>query len=114
MKAMCTTISDKVLFASAHPFIELRDALDAYAAFPFTDEVRGKIMYEKRPQGPETGLAAPQRSNENERYSQQRTLPAEPAPRGHLLPSSARSSNGMTFFLYGVVAGIVFNKDLLP
>ena len=46
VKAMCTTISDKVLFASAHPFIELRDALDAYAAFPFTDEVRGKIMYE--------------------------------------------------------------------
>ena len=45
-KAMCTTISDKVLFASAHPFIELRDALDAYAAFPFTDEVRNKIMYE--------------------------------------------------------------------
>ena len=34
VKAMCTTISDKVLFASAHPFIELRDALDAYAAFP--------------------------------------------------------------------------------
>ena len=46
VKAMCTTISDKVLFASAHPFIELRDALDAYAAFPFTDEVRNKIMYE--------------------------------------------------------------------
>ena len=46
VKAMCTTISDKVLFASAHPFIELRDALDAYAAFPFTDEVRSKIMYE--------------------------------------------------------------------
>ena len=44
--AMCHTISDKVLFASAHPFIELDDALDAYAGFPLPDDVRAKVMYE--------------------------------------------------------------------
>lgn len=46
VQAMKTMITDKVLFASAHPFIELADALDAYAHFDFTDEVRHKIMYE--------------------------------------------------------------------
>lgn len=46
VQAMKSTITDKVLFASAHPFIELADALDAYKHFDFTDEVRNKIMYE--------------------------------------------------------------------
>lgn len=46
VQAMKTLITDKVLFASAHPFIELADALDAYKHFDFTDEVRNKIMYE--------------------------------------------------------------------
>lgn len=43
---MNTTISDKVLFASAHPFIELKDALAAYASFDLTEENRRKVMYE--------------------------------------------------------------------
>ena len=34
----------KVVFASAHPFVELKDALETYAQFDFTDEVRQKIM----------------------------------------------------------------------
>lgn len=46
VQAMKSTITDKVLFASAHPFIELADALDAYKHFDFTDEVRNKVMYE--------------------------------------------------------------------
>lgn len=46
VQAMATTISDKVLFASAHPFIELADALEAYKDFDLSDEVRNKIMYE--------------------------------------------------------------------
>ena len=46
VQAMKSMISDKVVFASAHPFIELEDALDAYKDFDFTPEVRSKIMYE--------------------------------------------------------------------
>ena len=46
VQAMSTIIQDKVVFASAHPFIELKDALDAYASFSLTDEVRRKVMYE--------------------------------------------------------------------
>ena len=46
LQAMKNTISDKVIFASAHPFVELKDALDTYAKFDFTDEVRKKIMAE--------------------------------------------------------------------
>lgn len=42
--AMCGIIQDKVIFASAHPFIELRDALAVYRDFPLTDEVRRKVM----------------------------------------------------------------------
>ena len=45
VQAMSTIIQDKVLLASAHPFIELADALDAYASFPLSDEVRRKVMY---------------------------------------------------------------------
>ncbi len=42
--AMCGIIQDKVVFASAHPFIELEDALAAYREFPLADEVRRKVM----------------------------------------------------------------------
>ena len=42
--AMCGIIQDKVVFASAHPFIELEDALAAYKDFPLSDEVRRKVM----------------------------------------------------------------------
>ncbi len=41
-----TLIQDKVVFASAHPFIEIESALDAYKEFDLTDEVRQKIMYD--------------------------------------------------------------------
>ena len=46
VKGMMGPVADKVLFASAHPFIELKDSLEAYAAFPLSDEVRRKVMYE--------------------------------------------------------------------
>ena len=46
VRAMNDLISDKVLFASAHPFVELADALDAYAGFELSADVRNKVMYE--------------------------------------------------------------------
>ena len=46
VRAMNDLIPDKVLFASAHPFVELADALEAYEAFDLTDEARRKVMYE--------------------------------------------------------------------
>lgn len=46
VRAMSADISDKVLFASAHPFVELADALKAYAEFELSPDVRNKIMYE--------------------------------------------------------------------
>ena len=45
VRAMNGPIADKVVFASAHPFIELKDALDAYKDFELTDENRNKVMY---------------------------------------------------------------------
>ena len=46
VKAMNETIGDKVVFASAHPFIELADALEAYEHFDLRENVRKKVMYE--------------------------------------------------------------------
>lgn len=46
VQAMNELIADKVLFASAHPFVELADALAAYDGFVLKDEVRRKVMYE--------------------------------------------------------------------
>lgn len=46
VQAMQTSISDKVVFASAHPFVELADALEAYKGFTLSDKVRKKVMYE--------------------------------------------------------------------
>ena len=46
VRAMNDLIPDKVLFASAHPFVELADALDAYTHFDLTEETRRKVMYE--------------------------------------------------------------------
>lgn len=43
--AMKGIIQDKVVFASAHPFIELEDALQAYKEFDLSTEVREKVMY---------------------------------------------------------------------
>ena len=39
-------IPENVLFASAHPFVELADALDAYKHFDLSEEARRKVMYE--------------------------------------------------------------------
>lgn len=45
VQAMNDCIPDKVVFASAHPFVELKDALNAYEQFPLKDSVRTKVMY---------------------------------------------------------------------
>lgn len=41
-----TLIQDKVVFASAHPFIEIEDAIDAYNEFELSVELTKKVMYE--------------------------------------------------------------------
>lgn len=46
VQAMNTMIPDKVLFASAHPFVELADALEAYSHFDLDNKARAKIMYQ--------------------------------------------------------------------
>lgn len=46
VEAMNKMIPNKVVFASAHPFIELKDALEAYKEFPLEAGVREKIMYD--------------------------------------------------------------------
>ena len=46
VQGMNGPVADKVRFASAHPFIELKDALEAYARFDLSEEVRRKVMYE--------------------------------------------------------------------
>lgn len=45
VKAMNGPIRKKVVFASAHPFIELSDALEAYRDFPLSDGALKDIMY---------------------------------------------------------------------
>ncbi|MBS3969858.1 MAG: amidohydrolase [Clostridia bacterium] len=45
IQAANTIISDKVLYASAHPFADFKETLKIYEKLPFTDEVRKKIMY---------------------------------------------------------------------
>lgn len=45
IQAINTIISDKVLFASAHPFVDYRESLKNYTNLPFNDDVREKIMY---------------------------------------------------------------------
>ncbi len=44
IQAMNALIGDKVVFASAHPFIEQADALAAYEEMPLFPEVRQKVM----------------------------------------------------------------------
>jgi hypothetical protein len=39
-------IADKILYASAHPFVDFRIALKNYEKLPFNPEVRQKIMYD--------------------------------------------------------------------
>lgn len=45
VQAANTMISDKILYASAHPFVDFRDALKTYESLPLKQEVRQKIMY---------------------------------------------------------------------
>lgn len=46
VQGMRTCIQDKVVFASAHPFIELKDALATYEEFDLPEAVRRKVMYD--------------------------------------------------------------------
>ncbi|SHO52779.1 amidohydrolase family protein [Desulfopila aestuarii] len=45
LQAANTMISDKVLYASAHPFVDFKTALKTYEDLPFNTDVREKIMY---------------------------------------------------------------------
>lgn len=45
MQAANTMIPDKVLYASAHPFVDFKDALKKYEQLPLEPQVRQKIMY---------------------------------------------------------------------
>jgi len=46
VQAANTMISDKILYASAHPFVDFRQALETYDKLPFTPEVRRKVMHD--------------------------------------------------------------------
>ena len=46
VQALNTHIGDKVVFASAHPFVEQAEAIEIYKNLKLTDEVRAKVMYE--------------------------------------------------------------------
>lgn len=43
--AVNTIIADKVLYASAHPFVDFREALKNYEKLPLKPEVREKVLY---------------------------------------------------------------------
>ena len=45
IQAANTVISDKILYASAHPFQDFKETLRVYEKLAFTDDVREKIMY---------------------------------------------------------------------
>ncbi len=45
IQAANTIISDKVLYASAHPFVDFKEALKNYEKLPFKPEVLEKVMY---------------------------------------------------------------------
>ncbi len=46
VRALNTHIGDKVVFASAHPFVEQAEAIEIYRNLDLTPEVRRKVMYE--------------------------------------------------------------------
>jgi len=39
-------IPDQILYASAHPFVDFKQALKTYESLPFNPDVRQKIMYD--------------------------------------------------------------------
>lgn len=45
IQAANTMITDKVIYASAHPFVDFKTALKTYEDLPFTPEAREAIMY---------------------------------------------------------------------
>ncbi len=46
LQAANTMIPDKILYASAHPFVDFHEALKKYEKLPLKPEVRQKIMYD--------------------------------------------------------------------
>ena len=46
IQAANTMIPEKILYASAHPFVDFRQALKTYEELPFTPEARQQIMYD--------------------------------------------------------------------
>ena len=46
VQALNTVIGDKVVFASAHPFVEQEEAIGIYKNLPLKDDVRRKVMYD--------------------------------------------------------------------
>jgi predicted TIM-barrel fold metal-dependent hydrolase len=46
VQALNTVIGDKVVFASAHPFVEQEEAIRIYKNLPLKDDVRRKVMYD--------------------------------------------------------------------
>jgi hypothetical protein len=46
VQAANTMIADKILYASAHPFVDFKDALKKYQTLDFKPEVRQKIMHD--------------------------------------------------------------------
>ena len=63
--AMKSMIADKVLFASAHPFVDQRDCLATYQAAGLSPEVSEKIMYKNacKVLGLDCGCSAPASSS---------------------------------------------------
>jgi predicted TIM-barrel fold metal-dependent hydrolase len=45
IQAINSIISDKVLYASAHPFVDFKDALRTYEKLPIDSDVRQKVMF---------------------------------------------------------------------
>lgn len=45
IQAANTIIGDKLLFASAHPFLDYKGQIEVYKRLPFTDAVRADIFY---------------------------------------------------------------------
>jgi hypothetical protein len=60
VQAANTMISDKILYASAHPFVDFKQALATYEKLDFKPEVRQKIMHDNaaRLLGLENSVAA--------------------------------------------------------
>lgn len=46
IQALNSTIGDKVVFASAHPFVEQTEAISIYEKMNLKEDVRRKVMYE--------------------------------------------------------------------